>query len=394
MGFKTAFPIQAQSIPPLLEGRDLIGQAKTGSGKTAAFALPMLQMTDPSSRRVQAVVLAPTRELAVQIARETRRLGEYTGVKVAAIYGGQSINVQREALMHGVQVVVGTPGRVIDHIERGWLDLRSVRLVVLDEADTMLDMGFIDAVEFILGQATARKQMCVFSATMPSRIVDLARKHMRDPARVLVDADEPSVETLDQYFAIAERDEKLGLLAELLQSERPTSAMVFCRTKYGAHRLAIKLGQMGFDVVPIHGNLSQHQRDSSMEAFRKGNADILVATDLAGRGIDVSQVSCVVNFDIPENPLLYFHRVGRTARAGRAGKAFSFVSGEEAADFARILRMTKTPIRPMRPQDVFHAPQSDGRGRRPGSGPRRGRPGRWRRGGGRGPRPWRGARRH
>ena len=357
MGFQRPFPIQEQTIVPLLSGQDVIGQARTGSGKTAAFSLPILQGVDPTLRRVQAVILAPTRELAVQITEEFRRLGQFTGVKAVTIYGGASINVQREALRHGVQVVVGTPGRVIDHIERGWLDLRSVGFVVLDEADTMLDMGFIDAVEFILGQTPQRKQMCLFSATMPYRVTELAKKYMNDPLKILIDTDEPSVETLDQYFAVVRYQDKLQFLTELLQKERPVSAIIFCRTKHGAHRLAIEMEKRGFDAVPLHGNLSQHQRDYHMNVFRNGHADILVATDVASRGIDISQVACVINYDIPMDPLLYFHRVGRTARAGRPGKAFSFVSHEESGDFSRILQMTKAPINPMRAEDkieVFH----------------------------------------
>lgn len=354
MGFQKPFPIQEQAIGPLLKGQDVIGQAKTGSGKTAAFSLPMLQSIDPSVRRVQALVLAPTRELAVQITEEMRRLGEFTNVKMVTLYGGASINVQREALRHGVHVVVGTPGRVIDHIERGWLDLRSVKFVVLDEADTMLDMGFIDAVEFILGHTPQQKQMCLFSATMPYKITELAKKYMYEPIKILIDTDEPSVDTLDQYFAVVGHNEKLQFLTELLQRERPASAIVFCRTKWGAHRLALDLEKRGFDAVPLHGNLSQHQRDYHMNVFRNGHADILVATDVASRGIDISQVACVVNFDVPMDPLLYFHRVGRTARAGRPGRAYSLVSQEESGDFARILQMTKAPITPMRSEDKLH----------------------------------------
>ena len=354
MGFTKLFPIQERAIGPLLGGRDVIGQAKTGSGKTAAFSLPMLQSIDPDLWRVQALVLAPTRELAVQITKEVRKLGAYTPVKVVTIYGGQSINIQREALMHGVHVVIGTPGRIIDHLRRGSLDLSSVKIVVLDEADTMLDMGFIEDVEFILGRTQDRKQMSLFSATMPLRIAELAKRYMTNPERILVDMDEPSVETLDQYFAIVSRNEKFEFLVELLQKERPESTIVFCRTRHGAHRLASDLQRRGFQAVPLHGDLSQHQRDDHMNTFRGRHADILVATDVASRGIDVSHVACVVNYDVPEDPLLYFHRVGRTARAGRPGRAFSLVSGEESGDFSRILQMTKAPIAPLREVDRLH----------------------------------------
>lgn len=393
MGYDSPFPIQERAISPLLRGQDVIGQAKTGSGKTAAFSLPLLQSIDPAERRVQALVLAPTRELAIQITEEVRKLGAYTKVKVVTIYGGQSINVQREALYHGVHAVIGTPGRIIDHLMHGSLDLSSVKFVVVDEADTMLDMGFIDDVEFILSRTKEKKQMCLFSATMPHRITELARKYMANPERILIDMDEPSVETLDQYYAIVNRDEKLEFLVSLLQRERPESAIIFCRTKRGAHRLSLDLQKRGFQAVPLHGDLSQHQRDHHMNTFRDGRVDTLVATDVASRGIDVSQVACVVNYDIPEDPLLYFHRVGRTARAGRPGKAYSLISNEESGDFARILRLTKAPIAPMREGDGLHhfsEHKSKGRGWRGRQGGH-GRPGRsqggWRRSG-------RGGRRH
>ncbi|MDA4118417.1 MAG: DEAD/DEAH box helicase [Thaumarchaeota archaeon] len=354
MGFAKPSPIQERTIGPLLKGRDVIGQAKTGSGKTVAFSLPLLQSVDERNRQVQALVLAPTRELAVQITQEMRKLAAYTGVQIVTIYGGQSIGAQRDQLRRGAHVVVGTTGRVIDHIKRRWLDLRGVRFVVLDEADTMLDMGFIDDVDYILGGIPNKKQVCIFSATMPQKITDLSTKYLNNPEKILVDSDEPSVETLDQYFAVVRHDEKLAFLTDLLQKERPASTIVFRRTKHGADRLAMDLHKKGYEVVPLHGNLSQNQRDHYMDAFRNGRADILVATDIASRGIDVSQVACVVNYDVPMDPLIYFHRVGRTARAGRQGKAFSFVSQEESGDFGRILRMTKAPIVPMRPEDKLH----------------------------------------
>ncbi len=350
-GFERPSPIQEQAIGPLLKGQDVIGQAKTGTGKTAAYALPLLQAVDVKSRLVQALVLAPTRELAVQITNEIRRLGVYTGIKVVTIYGGQSINVQFEALNHGVHAVVGTPGRLIDHIKRGSLDLDSVKFVILDEADTMLDMGFIDDIEYILGRVPARRQTGLFSATMPSRIIELSRKFMKNPQKILIDSDEPSVETLDQYYAVVDPREKLHFLAGLLEREKPASAMIFCRTKYGAHRLAGELRARNYPAVPLHGNLSQHQRDHSMNTFRSGNVDILVATDVASRGIDIPQVECVVNYDVPTDPLIYFHRVGRTARAGKRGKSYILVTTDEYDDFTRVLHHTKAPIKPLRDSD-------------------------------------------
>jgi ATP-dependent RNA helicase DeaD len=355
MGFQKPSPIQEKTIGLLLGGRDVIAQAKTGSGKTAAFSIPLLQSTEEKDHSVQALVLAPTRELAVQITEEMRKLGAFTHVKVTTIYGGQPMNSQRDALRRGTHVVVGTPGRVIDMIKRGWLDLRSVRFVTIDEADTMLDMGFIQDVDYILGRITAKKQVSLFSATMPRKIIDLSRKYMKDPESVMIDYDEPSVESLDQFFAVVGHQEKLMFLLDLLRRERPVSAIVFRRTKRGAHNLALDLQRNGFSTVPLHGNLSQSQRDRHMGAFRAGSAEILVATDIASRGIDVSEVACVVNYDIPLDPKIYFHRVGRTARAGRAGRAFSFVSREESGDFAQILKLTKAPIAPMRPEDKLNA---------------------------------------
>jgi ATP-dependent RNA helicase DeaD len=381
MGFQRPFPIQEKSMGPLLRGLDVVGQAKTGSGKTAAFALPMLQALDLDARVVQGLVLAPTRELAVQITEETRRLGAYTGAKILTIYGGQSINLQHDALRHGVHLVVGTPGRVIDHLKRGWLRLDAVKFVVLDEADTMLDMGFIEDVEFILSRTPKSKQVCLFSATMPFKVAELSRKYMNDPQRIILDSDEPSVETLTQYYAVVDQREKLDFLVDTLQREKPPSAIVFCRTKRGADRLALDLQRRGFYAVPLHGNLSQNQRDHSMHTFRSGHADILVATDVASRGIDISQVACVINFDIPLDPLLYFHRVGRTARAGRPGKAFSFVTRQDTGDFGRILRMTKAPIAPLRAADKLRPSDTNRPPRREHwtSHPRRGGRSRWRR---------------
>jgi ATP-dependent RNA helicase DeaD len=360
MGFKEPFPIQEKAIGPLLAGLNVIGQARTGTGKTAAFGLPLLQAVDTNKRLVQALVLAPTRELAVQITNEIRKLGAYTGVKLVTIYGGQSINVQIDTLERGVHAVVGTPGRIIDHIKRGTLNLDSVKFLVLDEADSMLDMGFIDDVEFILDSIPESRQIALFSATMPRRIIDLSNKYMRNPERILIDSDEPSVDELDQYYLAVEPEEKLQTLVDLLSKERPASTIIFCRTKHGAHRLARDLTRWRLNAVPIHGDLSQNQRDHSMHVFRSGSADVLVATDVASRGIDIPQVECIVNYDVPQDALIYFHRVGRTARAGKPGKSYTFVSSEDSDDFARVLSLTKAPIKPLREQDggrTFQVPQ-------------------------------------
>ena len=314
----------------------------------------MLQAIDTAKNEVQALVLAPTRELAVQIRDEISRLGAYTGVQVLAIYGGQSINVQLDHLRRGVHVVVGTPGRVIDHIKRGSLDFSRTKFVVLDEADTMLDMGFIDDIEFILDSVPRQRQMSLFSATMPQRIMDIAARHMKNPEKILVSADEPSADTLEQFYAVTGYEDKLQTLVDIIETERPASAIVFTRTKYGAHKLARELQKRYINAVPLHGDLSQNQRDHSMRLFRDARADVLVATDVASRGLDISQVEAVINYDIPQDPLVYFHRVGRTARAGDNGKAISLVSGDEQTDFERILSLSKAKIHPLRKQDAEH----------------------------------------
>jgi ATP-dependent RNA helicase DeaD len=351
-GYLRPFPIQEQAIGPLLEGRNLIGQAKAGSGKTLAFGIPLVQSVRDNLPWVQGIVLAPTRELAVQITLELQKIGAYTGIRTVTIYGGQSMNIQLDALRRGAHVVVGTPGRVIDHLKRGTLRLDSVRYVVIDEADVMLDMGFIEDVNYILAKTPPGRQMALFSATMPRSILQLSQRYMADPVRVMVDEGEPSSETLEQYYARVERDQKLELLLDVLAKEKRKSAVVFCRTRHGAIRLARELERRFHSVVSLHGDLSQNQRDHSMALFRSGKADVLVATDVASRGIDVRQVDCVVNYDVPEDPTVYFHRVGRTARAGDLGSAYTLVSSDEAGDFARIMSRATSPIKPLREEDA------------------------------------------
>ena len=383
-GYRRPFPIQAQAIGPLLDGRSLIGQAKAGSGKTLAFGIPLVQSIQEGLTRVQGLVLAPTRELAVQITLELQKIAAYTSVRVVTIYGGQSMGVQLDALRRGAHLVVGTPGRTIDHIKRRTLRLDSVRFVVLDEADVMLDMGFIEDVDYILAETPAGRQTALFSATMPRSIMQLAQRYMHDPVRVMVDEGEPSAETLDQYYARVERDQKLDLLLDVLAKENRKSAVVFCRTRYGTIRLAKELERRFHSVVSLHGDLTQNQRDHSMGLFRSGKADVLVATDVASRGIDVRQVDCVVNYDVPEDPNVYFHRVGRTARAGDIGTSYTFVSRDESPDFARIAALAKAPIKPLREEDARAPPRQtiSSRGPRPwqhGRERRRGNPRHFRR---------------
>jgi len=350
-GYKELFPIQERAIGALLEGKNVIGQAKTGSGKTAAFGLPLLNRIDASKHSIQALVLAPTRELAQQVASELGRLGKHTDISILPVFGGQSINVQLDGLRRGVQVVVGTPGRLIDHMRRGTLNLRKVGFVVIDEADRMLDMGFIDDVSFILDATPSERQVALFSATMPEQIVRLSEQYIANPEKILIDSDEPSVETLEQYYTVVAREEKLDVLIALLKKGDILNAIVFCRTRLGAHRLAKDLEKRYLNAVPLHGDLSQAQRDHSMGLFRSGRVDVLVATDVASRGIDIVHVDCVVNYDVPEDPLIYFHRVGRTARAGRTGKSYTLVSRDEFGDFARILGLTKVKIQPLNAED-------------------------------------------
>jgi ATP-dependent RNA helicase DeaD len=350
-GYRRPFPIQAQAIGTLLEGRNLVGQAKAGSGKTLAFGIPLVQAVKEGMPLVQGLVLAPTRELAVQITLELQKIASFTGVRIVTIYGGQSMNVQLDALRRGPHIVVGTPGRTIDHIKRGTLRLDSVKFVILDEADVMLDMGFIEDVDYILAKTPRGRQMALFSATMPRSILHLSQRYLADAVRVMVDVNEPSPETLEQFYARVEREDKLALLLDILAKENRKSAVVFCRTRHGTIRLARELERRFLSVVSLHGDLSQNQRDHSMGLFRAGKADVLVATDVASRGIDVRQIDCVVNYDVPEDPTVYFHRVGRTARAGDVGKSYTFVSRDENPDFARIVALAKAPIKPLREDD-------------------------------------------
>jgi ATP-dependent RNA helicase DeaD len=342
-GFEAPFPIQQEAIPFILRGIDVIGQAHTGTGKTAAFALPILTRL---KRRgpLQAVILVPTRELAVQVTTEFEKFAKYTGIRVLSIYGGQSIGIQYNQLRKGVQIVVATPGRLIDHIKRGSISLKEVKFAILDEADRMLDMGFVDDIKYILSYMREDRHTCLFSATMPREVLRLAQEYMVDPKEIRLNEKELSLDTIDQSYLVVHEREKFKHLCNFIRNKKERQTIVFAATKQRTHRLAFELKQEGFKAITMHGDLSQGQRDSAMYKFRKGFEDILVATDIAARGIDVPAVGHVINYDIPADPLIYFHRIGRTARAGGVGKAISLVSHDRVDDFGRILRTTKKPI--------------------------------------------------
>jgi len=345
LGFKEMFPIQTAAISPLLEGRDVIGQAKTGTGKTAAFGVPMIERIDPREDSVQAIILVPTRELAQQVASDLKTFGKYLSVKVLAVYGGVPIYSQMEALQNTIHIVVATPGRMIDHITRGTMLLDRVKFVVLDEADRMLDMGFRDEMDFILSRTSESRQTAMFSATMPDEVLTLASRHMHAPEQIFVSKDEIAVEDIDQLYHMVDPERKYQALCTIMEQNAVTRALIFCSTKIGADRLVQRLSRTRRDVAVIHGDLTQPQRERALNDFRRGRIRFLVATDVASRGLDINGVTHVVNYDVPRDPLLYFHRIGRTGRAGATGIAVTLVSRREMADLKRIQNMTSIRMR-------------------------------------------------
>ena len=354
MGFTQPSPIQAQAIPFVLEGRDVIGQAQTGTGKTAAFAIPIIELVDPDFNRPQAIILCPTRELAVQVEGEIQKLARFhKKINSVAIYGGESIDKQIRVLRKGVQIVVGTPGRVQDHINRGTLKLEDAGIIVLDEADEMLDMGFRDDIEAILQEMPEERQTVFFSATMAKPIMDLTRKYQNDPHIIKVAKKELTVDRIEQVFYEVKPSLKMELMARLMTVNNYALSVVFCNTKRMTDEATEALGSRGIVAEALHGDLSQAQRDKVMNKFRKGLCTVLVATDVAARGIDVDNVEAVFNFDLPLDEEYYVHRIGRTGRAGKSGTAINFVTGRR--DFMKIRdleKYTKAAITKMAPPSV------------------------------------------
>ena len=346
MGFEQPSPIQAQSIPIAVEGKDMIGQARTGTGKTASFGIPMLQRINPKDKTLQAIVLCPTRELAIQSANEIRKLAKFLhGIKVLPIYGGQEISKQIRSLKGGVQIVIGTPGRVMDHLRRHTLKPQTVDIVVLDEADEMLNMGFREDIETILGQLPEERQTMLFSATMPKPILEIAKRYLHEPEIVKVIQKELTVPKIEQYYYEVNPRKKNEVLSRLLDMYDPSLSLVFCNTKRKVDELVADLKGRGYFAEGLHGDMKQSQRDRVMNGFRNGRTDILVATDVAARGIDVDDVEAVFNYDVPQDDEYYVHRIGRTGRAGREGRAFTLVVGKEIYKLKDIQRYCKTKIR-------------------------------------------------
>jgi len=346
MGFEQPSPIQAQSIPIAVEGKDMIGQARTGTGKTASFGIPMLQRINPKDKNLQAIVLCPTRELAIQSANEIRKLAKFLhGIKVLPIYGGQEISKQIRSLKGGVQIVIGTPGRVMDHLRRHTLKPQTVDIVVLDEADEMLNMGFREDIETILGQLPEERQTMLFSATMPKPILEIAKRYLHEPEIVKVIQKELTVPKIEQYYYEVNPRKKNDVLSRLLDMYDPSLSLVFCNTKRKVDELVADLKGRGYFAEGLHGDMKQSQRDRVMNGFRNGRTDILVATDVAARGIDVDDVEAVFNYDVPQDDEYYVHRIGRTGRAGREGRAFTLVVGKEIYKLKDIQRYCKTKIR-------------------------------------------------
>jgi ATP-dependent RNA helicase DeaD len=344
LGFTDLFPIQAQAITPLLEGKDVIGQAQTGTGKTAAFGIPMIERLDPKNSRIQGLVLEPTRELAEQVAEHMRRFGKYAGFKVLPVYGGEPIQKQIYTLERGVQIVVGTPGRIIDLIERRVLNLAHVKIVVLDEADRMLDMGFIEDIEYILSQVPTNRQTSLFSATIDQTVMNVCHRYMKNPEKILVSKDEIALTQIRQYYTVVNPHSKFESLCNILDANHIGRAIIFCKTRTETSFLADRLRARGFDAKPLHAGFTQPQRNCVIDCFKRGKLKLLVATDVAARGLDIQGITHIINYDVPLDALVYFHRIGRTARMGLEGTAITLVGYGELGELEQIKSLTKTNI--------------------------------------------------
>ena len=345
MGFEETTTIQVQSIPYMLEGRDVIGQAPTGTGKTAAFGITVLERIDSKSKGLQAVILCPTRELAIQVAGEIKKISKYkTGIEILPIYGGQPIDRQIKALKKGVQIITSTPGRVMDHLDRRTLKMDGVKIIILDEADEMLDMGFREDIETIMKKIPEQRQTIFFSATMPKAILDLTKKYQKNPQLVKLVHKEVTVPNVEQFYFEVKQQAKTEVLARLIDYYNLKLSLVFCNTKRRVDELVEDLKIRGYLADGLHGGLQQNQRDIVMSRFRKRDIEVLVATDVAARGIDVGDLEAVFNYDIPTDDEYYVHRIGRTARAGKAGLAFTFVIGKEVYRIRQIQQFTKSKI--------------------------------------------------
>jgi len=344
LGFEELFPIQAQAIMPLLEGKDVIGQAQTGTGKTAAFGVPMVEKLNPELRKVQGLILVPTRELAVQVAQHMSLFAKYVKLRVLPVYGGESIGRQIRELANGVHIVVGTPGRVIDLLERGILNLACVKVVILDEADRMLDMGFVEDIDFILRRTPSNRQTSLFSATIDQTVMNVCNRYMRNPTKILVSKDEIALTQMKQYYTVVNQAAKFEALCKIFNEEHVEKAIIFCRTRRETSRLADQLYRKGYRVQALHAGFTQPQRDRAINDFRTGRINLLIATDVAARGLDIQGITHIINYDVPMDPPVYFHRIGRTARMGGEGTAITLVSYGELSDFNNIKAMTKTAI--------------------------------------------------
>jgi len=355
MGFEEATPVQAETIPLSLQNKDLIGQAQTGTGKTAAFGIPLVDKIDTESNVIQGIVIAPTRELAVQVSEELYKIGYGKRARVLAIYGGQDINRQIRALKNHPQIIVGTPGRILDHINRRTIRLENIHTVILDEADEMLNMGFIEDIETILSKTPEERQTLLFSATMPAPIQRMAEKFMKDPQIVRVKTKEMTVPLIEQYYIEVQEKSKFDILTRLLDIQTPELAIVFGRTKRRVDELSEALNLRGYMAEGIHGDLSQAKRLQVLRKFKEGSIDVLVATDVAARGLDISGVTHVYNFDIPQDPESYVHRIGRTGRAGKEGVAMTFITPREKSYLAVVEKTTKRKMDRMKPPTLDEA---------------------------------------